>query len=339
MTRLPTKNSLIVSRVAAPLAVVTVAATGIALWARYRARKAERHYPPVGRFIEIDGVRLHYVEEGDGPPVVLLHGNAVLLQDFVASGLLERLARRHRVIAFDRPGFGFSERPSDRRWTAEAQAGLLQQALSQLDVRRPVVLGHSWGTLVALAMAANPSADLSGLVLVSGFYYPAARLDVALSAPMALPVVGDVMRYTVSPLASRLSLLPAIKTMFAPARIPEDFFTVVPREMLVRPSQIRATAEDAASMNSAAAKLQSRYRTLNLPVSIFAGSSDKVVDPASQSERLDGDLPSSTLTVVPEAGHMMHYARAQQIADAVDALSGGSLTGQSPVSLVQSHDG
>jgi hypothetical protein len=83
-------------------------AAAFALWVRHRARRAERDHPPIGRFVEVDGVRLHHVERGEGSPVVLLHGNAVLLQDFIASGLVRRLAERHRVIVFDRPGYGFS---------------------------------------------------------------------------------------------------------------------------------------------------------------------------------------------------------------------------------------
>jgi pimeloyl-ACP methyl ester carboxylesterase len=254
-----------------------------------------------------------------------------LLQDFIGSGLVDRLAQRHRVIAFDRPGFGYSERRRDRLWTAQAQAALLARAWAHLDVRQPVVLGHSWGTLVALAMATDPHADLCGLVLISGYYYPTARLDVALSAPAALPVIGDAMRYTVSPLTGRLFLKQLVKTVFAPAPVPADFFQVVPREMVLRPSQIKAVAEDAAFMVPAATWLRSHYSTLNIPVSIFAGAEDKIVDAESQSGRLHHDLPNSTLAMMPGAGHMMHYAQAQEIAESVDLVSNAVRAGR-PVS-------
>jgi pimeloyl-ACP methyl ester carboxylesterase len=302
--------------------LAAVAAAGVtALWVRHRARKAERDNPPIGRFLEVDGVRLHYIEKGEGSPVVLLHGNTLLLQDFIGSGLVDQLAQRHRVIAFDRPGFGYSERPRDRLWTAQAQAALLARAWANLDVRQPVILGHSWGALVALAMATDLHADLGGLVLISGYYYPTARLDVALSAPAALPLIGDAMRYTVSPLTGRLFLKQSVKTMFAPAPVPADFFQVVPREMVLRPSQIKAVAEDAAFMVPAAASLRSDYSTLKIPVSIFAGAEDKLVDAESQSGRLHHDLQNSTLAMTPGAGHMMHYAMTQDIAESVDLVS------------------
>ena len=88
-----------------------------------------------------------------GETVVLLHGNGAMAEDFAISGLLDRLARRHRVVAFDRPGYGHSSRPRSTIWTAAAQGRLMRNALRQLGVARPVVVGHSWGTLVAAALA------------------------------------------------------------------------------------------------------------------------------------------------------------------------------------------
>jgi pimeloyl-ACP methyl ester carboxylesterase len=330
MTRSIAKPAKASPRTAGSFAAATAAAAAVtALWVRQRARKAESDTPPIGRFLEVDGVRLHYIEQGEGSPVVLLHGNAVLLQDFIGSGLIDRLAQRHRVIAFDRPGFGYSERPRDRLWTVSAQAALLETALAHLDVRQPVVVGHSWGTLVALAIAMNPPADLRGLVLISGYFYPTARLDVALSAPAALPMLGDAMRYTVSPLMGRIFLKQMVKTLFAPAPVPEHFLEVVPREMMLRPSQIRARTEDAAFMVPAAEWLQNHYSKLKLPVSIFAGAGDKIVDAESQSGRLHLDLQNSTLTITPGAGHMMHYTQAQEIAESVDLISQGRRAEQS----------
>lgn len=117
------------------------AAAATALWVRHHANKAVRDNPPLGRLITVDDVRLHYIDVGKGPPVVLLHGNTLQLQDYLGSGLVDALSQRHRVILFDRPGFGHSERPRDRLWTPQAQAALLRQALVQLGVERPVVVG------------------------------------------------------------------------------------------------------------------------------------------------------------------------------------------------------
>ncbi|WP_273591770.1 alpha/beta fold hydrolase [Caballeronia novacaledonica] len=280
---------------------------------QYQVRKAERHSPPVGRFIDVDGVRLHYLEKGIGPAIVLLHGNSVTLQDGLCSGLFDRLAERHRVIAFDRPGFGYSERPRDRLWTSLAQARLFHQAFNALNLQSPVVLGHSWGTLVALDLAVEFPANVRGLILVSGYYYPSARLDAAISAPAAIPLLGDAMRYTVSPVNARLLLKRTAEAMFAPIPLPQNIFAAMPRDMLSRPQQIRAEAEDAAFMIPAAARLHKRYPALRMPVAIFGGADDKIVDVEVHSVRLHEDVQHSTLSVLPGAGHMVHYAVFEEI--------------------------
>jgi pimeloyl-ACP methyl ester carboxylesterase len=310
------------TRRTALLAGSAAVAAATALWVKYKAGKAERENPPIGQFVEVDGVRLHYVERGEGPPVVLLHGNAVLLQDFLASGLIDSLAQEHRVIAFDRPGFGFSERPRDRLWTPTAQAALVERALTQLGIERAVVLGHSWGTLVALALALDHPEKVRGLLLASGYYYPTARLDALMTAPVALPVLGDVMRYTVSPVFGRMVFGKMVKAMFAPRAVPAQFSEVLSREMMLRPGQIGANAEDAAFMVPAAAQFQSRYQELGLPIEIFAGEEDLVVDVDAHSTRLHGELPQSRLTVVPETGHMVHYAVPGQMVKAIAGMSG-----------------
>lgn len=296
---------------------VATAAAATAFWVQRKARRAERESPPIGQFVDVDGVRLHYIERGEGPPVVLLPGNAVLVQDFLGNGLIDRLSEQHRVIAFDRPGFGHSERPRDRLWTAKAQAALLRQAFTMLSIEQPVVLGHSWGTLVALALALEYPADIRGLVLVSGYYYPTVRVDVPMVVPTAIPVVGDFMRYTITPLLGRLSLNRLVKTMFAPMPVPPDFFETLPREMMLRPSQIRANAEDAAYVIPAAVEFRKRYAELKIPVRLLAGSDDKIVDPDAHSVRLHRELPQSELTVVPHAGHMVQYAQPEQAIAAV----------------------
>ena len=89
-----------------------------------KALGAEPVHRPPGRFVEVDGVRVHYIARGKGRPVVLVHGNGTMAEDFVISGLVDQLATRYRVIAIDRPGFGHTDRPRWRIWTASAQAHL-----------------------------------------------------------------------------------------------------------------------------------------------------------------------------------------------------------------------
>ena len=290
-----------------------------AAWVAQRAQSAKSQSPPVGIFVDVDDTRVHYLERGHGTPLVLLHGNTLRLEDFVASDLIERLARNYRVLAFDRPGFGYSERPRNRLWTAETQAALLGQALLQLGVERPIVLGHSWGTLVALEMALIPSVSVRKLVLISGYYFATPRLDAVLATPVAIPVLGDVMRYTVSALSARLLLGRTVKAMFAPQAVPVNFIETLDREMLLRPVQIRANAEDAAYMMPSASALQRRYGEIRAPAAILAGAADKVVDPEKHARKLHVELENSQLHVLPGVGHMLHHADPAKVVDTIGA--------------------
>jgi len=291
---------------------------------RAKTAKAERAHPPQGRFVEVDGVRLHYLERGSGPTLVLLHGNGVYSEDFDYSGLLDKLSERYRVIAFDRPGFGYSERPRSTLWTPDAQARLLHHALQELKVDSAIVLGHSWGSMVALAMGLQVPDAVRGLVLLSGYYYPTLRLDVPVAAPPAIPLIGDLLRHTVTPLLARLLWPLTAKHMFAPQPVAERFGRLSPW-MALRPKQVRASAAEAALMVPAARSLSRRIDRLQVPVQIVAGTQDKVVTPARASERLHAELQArdgaSELHLMPGVGHMVHYAHPDRIVAAVDAIA------------------
>ena len=170
---------------------------------------------------------------------MLLHGNGVTNEDWRLSGVTERAARHYRVIAFDRPGLGYSERPKDQPWTPDAQAVLIHAALQQMGITQPVMVGHSWGALVAAAYAIAYPEALRGLVLISGYYFPTFRSDAIIFSPPAIPVVGDALRYTVSPLIGWLMAPTLIKTMFAPVPVPERFSKNFPLPLALRPWQFR----------------------------------------------------------------------------------------------------
>src|SRR3954469_5453416 len=280
---------------------------------------AERNNPPIGIFIDCDGVRLHYLESGDpaAPCVVLLHGNGSMIQDFTISGLVDRLARRNRVLCFDRPGFGYSQRPRSRIWSATAQADLFVKALNQLGVRNPVVLGHSWGALVAIGIGLRNDYPIRGLVLASGYYFPTWRWDVWMMSGPAIPVLGDLVRYTVAPIISWAALPALFRKLFAPQPVPQNFKKGFPSSLVLRPKQLRAAAEESAFLVPTAAQFQSRYSSIRCPVRIFHGTGDQVIEP-DQARRLHQVLSRSDLHLVEDAGHMVTYADLSAITKAAN---------------------
>lgn len=298
-------------------AVGGAALAGAALFNWSKAKRAERANPPLGDFLTVEGMRLHYLERGEGPPIVLLHGNGTMIEDWIASGLMDKLSEKHRVIAFDRPGFGHSERPRSRIWTPTSQAALIAAALEELKVERPLVVGHSFGTLVALALALDHPERVSGLALLGGYFFPSVRADVLFASQPAVPLVGDVMRYTVSPLLGAALTPAASARVFAPAPVPASWTEGFPIEMTLRPSQIRAEAAEAAMMIPAAAALAPRFGELDLPVTIVAGDGDRMVNTSAQSKRLSETLPQSRYIEIEGAGHMVHYSATGKAADAI----------------------
>ncbi len=287
------------------------------------ARKAQRDNPPKGKFIEIDGVRLHYVERGRGRPLVLFHGNGSMIQDFELSGLIDLAARNYRVIVFDRPGFGHSLRPRNVIWTPEAQADLFAKALASLDVPQAIVLGHSWGASVAVALAIKHPSVVEALVLASGYYFPTPRADVLLSGP-AIPGLGDIVSFTMAPIVGRLMWPAMLSKMFGPQPVPEKF-AGFPKEMAVRPSQIRAGAAETALMLPNALVSSKTYGELAMPVIIIAGENDRLIDIDEQSGRLHGEVRQSKMRRVAGAGHMVQQSATGDVMAAIDEAAAETL--------------
>lgn len=311
---------------AAALALAAVAV-------QQRSRAVERAYPPLGRFIEVDGVRLHYVERGRGAPLLLLHGNGSNLLELELSGWLDRAARDYRVIAFDRPGFGYSTRPRGLPWSPARQARLIGRALETLGVEQALVAGHSLGTQVAIELALQCPSQVRALVLASGYYYPTPRIDALLLSPPALPLVGDVMRHTLSPWLSRLIWPVQTRMIFGPAPTSAGFRSYPPW-MSLRPMQLRAQAAEMLHAVATAAKLQSRYEEVQVPVSLLAGTDDRFIRTAAQSVRLHRALPGSTLTLVPGAGHMTHHVALEELMTAIDAAAAVERAHAAPVGTI-----
>ena len=305
------------NQISSPLLAVALGLIASAVMVQWRTRRTEKANPPQGRFVEVDGVQLHYLERGEGQPLVLLHGNGTMIQDFDVSGLIGLASRRYRVIVFDRPGYGYSDRPRTTVWTPGAQARLIRGALGKLGVEQPIVLGHSWGTQVALSLGLEYPEYVQSLVLLSGYYFPTLRLDVPVLSGPAIPVVGDVIRHTISPWLGRLMWPGLMRIMFGPAPVPTRF-DAFPLWMALRPSQIRASAAESALLVPSAIAASRRYHELKMPVVIMAGENDRFVNAKRHSVRLHQEIPHSKLFLAPGVGHMIHQLVPEQVMSAID---------------------
>jgi pimeloyl-ACP methyl ester carboxylesterase len=228
------------------------------------------------------------------------------------------------VIVFDRPGFGHSLRPRNVVWTPEAQADLFIKALERLHVQQAIVLGHSWGASVAVALAKRHPAFVEALVLASGYFFPTARGDiVALSAP-AIPGLGDITSFTISPIVNRLMWPAMLRNMFGPRSVPEKF-AGFPKEMAVRPSQIRAGAAEMALMIPAAIASSKTHDELTMPIVIIAGEDDRLINVDEQSGRLHNEIKQSKLRRIAGTGHMVQQSATPDVMAAIDEVAAETL--------------
>lgn len=305
--------ALFVLAVLAACAGVTLAGT----WA------IERANPPAGRFVEVEGGRLHVVELGprDAPPVLLLHGASGNLADMrVALG--ERLAQRYRVILVDRPGHGWSDRPGGAADALpSAQAKLIHQALTRLGVTRPIVVGHSWSGALATAYALAYPDEMRGLVLLAPVTHPWPGGIGWINDVVAMPVIGPLVARTLILPTGYFMLKPGVAGVFRPDAPPENYGERTGVAMLLRPREFIANAQDLSKLKEFVRAQSQRYGELKMPVTIIAGDKDPVVYTDIHSRAIARQAAQAKLNVLPGVGHMVHYVAADKVVQAIDAIA------------------
>ncbi|MBI3296865.1 MAG: alpha/beta fold hydrolase [Elusimicrobia bacterium] len=132
------------------------------------ASALKAHYPFQSRWLDLGGLRMHYVDEGAGEPVVFVHGNPSW--SFLYRGLIESLRPAYRCLAFDHIGMGLSDKPDDDRYeyTLERRVADLETALDRLDLREGVTLIlHDWGGMIGMAAAVRRPERVARIVLMN----------------------------------------------------------------------------------------------------------------------------------------------------------------------------
>jgi len=291
-----------------PALLAAVSAVGV--------QRIESRLPPVGRFIEIDGVRLHYTDQGQGPPVLLVHGASSNLLEFQSS-LVPALERDHRVLAFDRPGHGYSERDGEG-WPDPARlAALLLTAAEQLGAPRPVLVGHSWAGAVVMTALVREPARVSGGVLLAG----AAGHWVGERGPVERlrdwPALNAAFAHTVVvPMGGRL-IPGALQAVFAPHPVPEGHAERIGAELALRPSSYLANGEDMEHLAAFLQRESTRYREITRPLLVIHGTADELVPFWNHGRRLEPVVPRLRVALLEGHGHALHHVDAPRVGELV----------------------
>jgi pimeloyl-ACP methyl ester carboxylesterase len=221
---------------------------------------------------------LNYIRAGSGRPVVLIHGNPGSYYDYTLA-VFGRLSQSYSVVAFDRPGHGYSERHDSVQTTVEVQALIIRDALQKLSLGKPVLVGHSWGGSLVLAAAVAYGKDLAGIVLLAPAAYPSVSIEWWPLFPH-VPLIGNFIVNTLTPLLGRAMVRKSLKRAYDPQEVQKDYVEQS-LELWMRPDQIRACAYDERTLSRSLTILIEHYRRIVGPEG--SGKDGRVATPVRRN--------------------------------------------------------
>lgn len=273
---------------------------------------------------------MHYVQEGHGPHLVLLHGAGGNLREFTFD-LMGRLTDRYTVTAFDRPGLGYTDRPPHvgngpvdvEGASPQDQAAMLREAAQAIGITNPVVAGHSYGGVVSLAWA------LAGLDQDA----PVNAAAVVSMAGVAMPWPGNLGSYytvngsafggvvtipILSAFAPQRIVSARIDGTFAPQPVPEGYMDYIGADLTLRPDTLRANIRQVNTLRPHVVEMAKRYPELALPIEIVHGEADTTVPIDIHAEEIEKIVPQVNTVRLPGVGHMPHHAAPDVVIAAID---------------------
>jgi pimeloyl-ACP methyl ester carboxylesterase len=276
----------------------------LALWAAWVSRGVERWIPMDGRQVEVPGVRIHVVEMGpaDAPAVVMIHGIMSQLRVF-SYALAGRLAKDRRVILMDRPGWGYSALTAGRL-DIPAQADAVAAAIKALGLDTPLLVGHSMGGAVSLALALRHPQAVRGLGLIAPYTQPIETPPEPLKGLLVPAALRPLIAWTIAvPLSMRTGKAKTAE-VFAPDAVPEDFAIRAGGALAIRPVSFQQGCYEI-EIAPEAMKLQApRYGEVTLPVSILYGRQDALLDPDLHGGKTAADVQNGKVEYL-DGGHML----------------------------------
>ena len=277
--------------------------------------------PPRGSFISVAGERIHVLEKGQGPPLLLIHGLCGQIGNFTHS-LVDRLATDHRVIVFDRPGSGYSSRAPDSDGSLVAQAALVAGLIRALGLQQPVVVGHSLGGAIALMLALNHPGSVRSLALVAPLTQPQAAPPPVFKL-LAIRGAGlrRLVAWTIATPWGILNSTRVLKAVFAPATGPLDFATRGGGLLTLRPANFIHASQDMAAAETDLPPLVARYGELPCPVHILFGRGDQILDPQRNGVHTAASNPAHITLTLIDGGHMLPVSAADAVAEFIRQAS------------------
>lgn len=306
-----------------PLLVLALAGVGACVHSAIYTSNVEDKYPPIGTMVDVNGKAVHVIEAGEAsaPPVLMIHGASANAREFTFT-LAPRLEDSFHVLMPDRPGHGYSERPEGSE-TLGVQAAQMAGALKALAPgTKAVVVGHSYGGAVALRLALDYPELVKGLVLLAPVTHDWGGGGEAWYNQFAgPPVIGPIFSQF-APIAGPSQVKAGIDGVFVPRDAPEGYYEDAALGLLFRPKEFRANADDMNALRGELAAQQDRYPEIKVPVILFSGAKDTVINPSLHAGKIKHQIENFELVKLPDTGHMPHHGHGTDVADAVRKLAG-----------------
>lgn len=296
------------------LVIVVLATIGYGVYTTQRiARRAEAAVPATGKFIDIDGNRIHYVEAGEGRPILFVHGLGGTLHHFrhPLFGSLDG----YRLIALDRPGAGYSTRAAGATGRLPEQAALVAAFIDRLGLDRPLLVGHSLGGMITLTVALNHPDKISGIVLLS----PLTRHLDPVPPEMAPIYIRSrlkrwVMAQTVAIPAALKYAPQTLAYVFGPQPTPENYLTEGGGYLGLRPGHFYAMVTDLVALADDMPMLQTRFEEIDMPAGMVFGTADRMLDWTTNGEAMRSRIRNLDLELLEGVGHHPQYADRARVA-------------------------
>ncbi len=309
--------------IALALTLLVVVAVLVAV-TRLIAARVEAAMPPQGRFVTADGTRLHVIERGAASStpqatLVFIHGASSNATEPLTV-LSPVLNAGYRLISIDRPGHGWSERSDDAQSAPDRQARAIAAVLDQMAVTRPIIVGHSFGGIVALSLALERPDLVAGLLLLSPVSHPWPGGIAWYYTAAASNMTGWLFSQTLAIPAAAALLEPGARSVFAPQEMPPHYLDDARIRLLLRPHVFRANAQDVAGLMAYVEAQQARYGTIKAPTTIITGDTDSIVSPSIHSLSLKRQVSDARLIVMPNVGHQPQFADPDLVAAEIDRL-------------------
>ena len=309
-------------KLAISLLLACLAIAGFATFVTHRAALREAAamaaYPPTGKFVTVNGVKIHYEMAGTGPDVILIHGALGNLRDMTFD-LKDKLTQRYRVIAFDRPGFGYSDPLPNGDVSLDAQSQILQAAAKQIGITNPIVLGHSYGGAVVMDWALHPDIlPPAAIVLVSAPTLPWPGTIDILYRVTGNPIGAVLVVPLITAFVTDDYLHKSVTGIFAPSPVPDGYEAFVGSGLTLRRTSLATNGKQVNTLYDQVVAMAPLYPSRTLPVELVHGDADTSVPLAIHAEPLSKILPNAQLTVIHGAGHMPHHSNPDDIIAAID---------------------